>query len=256
MKDLKLVVLDVDGVMREGSKLFYECHKEAMKIAGLEDEFKEFFNVKDLWHFKGLGKFNDKRKALEAIYVLIKSGKLKNIHKIIYLPDAEERITQLMGKDKCDNALLDTMVNEYRNVALSPNSKKLIKVYPGIRGILNKIKRHGKILAIFTNSNRITLERDLKPLLADFDYVVTPENIRISKPSGEGLVLISKMSGVKVQDMVYIGDTVVDIKSAKSAGCISAVVCTGMGLRQHLDRERPDYIFDDLNKATKWILEN
>ncbi len=257
MKELKLVVLDVDGVLRDSSKVFYECHKKALEHVGFGREFKKYFTVKDIWHFKGLGKFNNKRDSLNAIFILMKTGKIDGIHEIIYKPNAEQLISKLVNSAeiKVNDDVLDGMVAEYKKVALSIDAGKMVKMYPGIENIVKKLKKNKKI-AIFTNSDLSIIKRDLKDLLLEFDYVITPKDIIISKPSGEGLLLISKKSGIDPKNMVYVADTVVDVRAAKDAGCISAVVLNGMGLKQHLEKENPDFFFRDVDEAVDWILNS
>ena len=68
------------------------------------------------------------------------------------------------------------------------------------------------------------------------------------KPHPEGLLLIAKKLAVRPQEMLYIGDSAHDILAAKNAGCKSAAVLTGMGLKNVLGKEKPDFIFQDLNE--------
>ena len=255
MNDIKLVALDVDGVIREASKLFYECHRSALAKEGFGAQFEKGFTVKQLWHFKGLGKFNDKREALRAIYILIKANRLGMLGKMIYLPDAGERISWLVESTKvrADMNVVDRMVKEYQRVAVSKKAKGFVRLYPSAKSNILSIKRSKKKLAILTNSHILTLERDLKELLGYFDYVVTPRDIGSPKPSGEGLRFISRKSGVGLADIAYVGDTVVDMITARDAGCISVAVYSGMGLKKHLEMESPDHIFKDLKEVAGWI---
>lgn len=257
MPDIRLVVLDVDGVLRDSSRVFYDCHKKGLECVGLGVEFEKYFTVKDIWHFKGLGRFNNKRDSFYAIYALIKTGKIGHIHEIIYEPDAEQIISRMVNSSNVhlDEEMLDRMVEEYRRVAMSQEAYRFVKIYPGIGGIIKMLKAQKKI-AIFTNSDIAIVRRDLKELLHEFDYVITPKDVRSSKPSGEGLTLIARESGIGMKNIVYVGDTVVDVRTARDAGCISAVVTSGMGLRQHLEKENPDFIFEDLKDAAEWIIEH
>ncbi len=254
MEGIKLVALDVDGVLRDASRLFYECHKRALELEGLGKEFERAFDVRYLWHFKGLETCSDKKDALAAIYALIKGGKLDGLHDIIYMPDAGRRISGLLGIGGADvkESILHEMVKEYERTAKAPQSAKLVRLYPGIDRHISGIKSSGMALGLFTNSSAITVKRDLGRLLERFDYVVTPDDVSMLKPSGEGLRLISKMSGVPAEELAYVGDTVVDIRASKDAGCKAFAVYCGMGLREHLERERPDMLFKDLEAVSRW----
>ncbi|MHB1830531.1 MAG: HAD family hydrolase [Candidatus Micrarchaeaceae archaeon] len=258
MAKIELVALDVDGVLRDASDLVYECHKIALKEVGLESEFEKNFTVKELWHFKGLGKFNSKRLSLMAIAVLLKTGNAKNVNELISRADAEDYIMDIVDNELHSDirSNMNAMVSAYVSKFRSDSSAKLTHVYPGAAVILSKFLKSKKRLAIVTNSSLESVKKDLpKEMIKKFEAVITPEDVKASKPSGEGLRLLSSVSGVKPGKIAYVGDTVIDVRAAKDARCISVSVLSGMGLRQHIELEKPDRIFADLKEAGKWILE-
>ena len=257
MDPFDLVAIDVDGVLRDASRLFYECHRRALRIVGLEEEFTGNFEVKDIWHFKGMGKFNNKRDSINTIYAIAKAGKLGKIRAMIYEPDAEDRISRLI--ESCPELPqkdeLDKMVNEYVRTATANDAHSLVRIYPGVDDSIAKIRDAGMKTAIVSNSDITTLERDLKGMLPKFDCIVSSRDVKLLKPSGEGLKIVARMSSVDPKKTVYIGDTVVDGRAAKDAGCCSAAVLSGMGLESHLRNEKPDFIFKDLKEASNMIVD-
>ena len=255
MQHIGLVALGVDGVLRDASRLFYECHARSLKLVNLDIEFSRCFGIKDIWHFKGMAKFNNKRDSLSTIYSIAKSGRLAEVCSMIYEADAESRISEIMESctERPSHDELGMMVNEYVRTATSAEAHRLVRVYPHAARSINKIRDSMVKMAIVSNSDILTIERDLKHLMPEFDHVVSSRDVSALKPSGEGLRLVSKMSGVDTSDMIYVGDTVVDIRAAKDAGCASAVVLSGMGLESHLRNEKPDMVFEDLVKAAEWM---
>jgi HAD superfamily hydrolase (TIGR01509 family) len=255
MGPFELVAIDVDGVLRDSSRLFYECHKRALGIAGMEEEFSRCFGVKDVWHFKGLSGFSDKRNSISAMYSIEKSGRLGLIRDMIYEPDAEARISRLL--DSCSERPtkdeLDLMVGEYVRAVTESDARSLVRLYPGASDSVNRLRSAGIKTAIVSSSDILTIERDLEELLKQFDYVVSSRDVRVMKPSGEGLKLVSRRSGIGPDRIAYIGDTVVDVRAARDAGCVSIVVSSGMGLESHIRKEKPDFIFGDLKEAVEGI---
>lgn len=256
MDDIRLVAFDVDGVIRDASRLFYECHMKAAQAVGLQEDLSSSFGVKDIWHFKGLGRFNNKRESLSAIYVMAKAGRLRDIRELIYRNDAEKEISEVIAS--CSAYVvsgdIDRMVDAYVGEATSNYAHRLVSLYPGAAKAIRRLKDSGMRIAIVSNSDIMTIERDLRDLLPVFDHVVSSKDVKELKPSGEGLRLVAGASGIEPKRMLYVGDTVVDIKAANDAGCMPVSVLSGMGLRQHLERERPARIFDGIADVVEWVL--
>ena len=55
-------------------------------------------------------------------------------------------------------------------------------------------------------------------------------------------MLVCKELGVKSSEAVYVGDAVVDVRSAKEAGCKSVIICRSQLLEVFLKEEKPDYM--------------
>jgi len=63
----------------------------------------------------------------------------------------------------------------------------------------------------------------------------------------EGIVALVKEFGVDPKRTIYIGDTDHDVRQARRAGVVAAVVKTGGQAIRHLDRivaENPDHLLD------------
>ena len=95
---IELVALDVDGVLRDSSRLVYECYKTGLGEIGLGKKFAEAFTVKDLWHFKGLGNQNSKRESLKSLSVLLSMENIPKIPELIADPDAENIIARTSSR--------------------------------------------------------------------------------------------------------------------------------------------------------------
>lgn len=56
------------------------------------------------------------------------------------------------------------------------------------------------------------------------DYFVTSAKCGYRKPNEAGLVMLSTLIDVPIDEMIFIGDEEKDIKTAQNAGCISVLV--------------------------------
>lgn len=98
--------------------------------------------------------------------------------------------------------------------------------YPGMRETLDELKAHGIKLACITNkpveATQKTLDKAFGPGI--FDYVVCDDGIVPRKPDPTGCFNAMKALGVEKDEILYLGDTGTDMKTAKNAG-LTAVGC-------------------------------
>ena len=59
---------------------------------------------------------------------------------------------------------------------------------------------------------------------------------------------------IDLQSSWLIGDTTIDIQTAKNAGVRSILVRTGYAGRDGKHPAQPAHTFDDLSEAAKWIV--
>ena len=77
-----------------------------------------------------------------------------------------------------------------------------------------------------------------------FDLVVGDRADKKRKPSGDGVREILTALEIRPEDAVYIGDTAVDIATARDANVPVIAAAWGFRTREELERERPDHIID------------
>jgi phosphoglycolate phosphatase-like HAD superfamily hydrolase len=60
--------------------------------------------------------------------------------------------------------------------------------------------------------------------------------------------------GVEPRDVVYVGDSPVDIQAAKNAGVPSVAIVRGPIQAERLHKEKPDKMFANLDEMTSFLL--
>ncbi len=244
----RLFVFDVGGVFRDSSVAINEGFRRGFLSHGLNYNF----SPDDVWHLRGIGRYNSSRECIKVLYSLAKTG--ENLHDIINSADAEEILERAVKENVSgnDEGVIENIRRVYKEYFRSPEAKKLIRILPDAKHCVEKLFAHGYRLAIFTNSSVSSVKRDLRGFgLEKFSAIVSEEDVKSKKPSGEGIAKIMEILHTKPFDTIYVGDSVVDIRAARDAGCRCAVVLTGMALRIHLERERPDYIFGNLSELCR-----
>lgn len=94
------------------------------------------------------------------------------------------------------------------------------RAFPWVRRALRRLAGNGVRLALVTASDRAIVERAFGELrMGDtFEHVVCADDVERQKPHPEGLVKALTAIGVDAIDAVYVGDTMVDLEMARSAG--------------------------------------
>ena len=65
------------------------------------------------------------------------------------------------------------------------------------------------------------------------------------KPSPEGIIILKEKFGADFSDIIYFGDSEVDMKCGKNAGIFTVGVSWGFRERKVLEEANPDLIIDD-----------
>jgi phosphoglycolate phosphatase len=125
--------------------------------------------------------------------------------------------------------------------------EECVLVYPGIGGILERLKSEGVRLGICTASRGESF-RPLEQagLLEFFDEIVTARDVARRKPDPEGILLCMERMGVEAGETVYIGDTVADMQASHAAGLYAVGVLTGAGTSSLLSGAGAHRILTDL----------
>ena len=126
---------------------------------------------------------------------------------------------------------------------------------PGAAELLRGLKDRGVKVAIVSTKRGDTIEMILERLgVADtVDLVVGSADVARHKPDPEGLLLALGRLGVKPEDALFCGDTVLDAGAAKNAGTHFAAVLGGTTQAEEFARFHPDHIAPDLWELTQWL---
>tara|TARA_X000000950_G_C13889520_1_gene650272 strand:+ start:2122 stop:2739 length:618 start_codon:yes stop_codon:yes gene_type:complete len=92
----------------------------------------------------------------------------------------------------------------------------LIKLYPDIKSTLKNLRKNF-ILGLITSKNKSRTIYILKKFKLKFDLVLTPEDLNKGKPYPDAVIKIKKKFKVKPSEIIYIGDTLNDIKFSKNS---------------------------------------
>ena len=139
------------------------------------------------------------------------------------------------SQDVMDDFISYYEQNKFRERILKP-----------VIAILIEGKSRGLPTALVTSKNQEELQNTLPRLaIAEYvDFAVTADDVTHPKPDPEGLLKALRRFQVRPERAYYIGDTVHDMRAAKSAGVRGVGVTWGAASRTMLESEAPYHICD------------
>jgi phosphonatase-like hydrolase len=82
-----------------------------------------------------------------------------------------------------------------------------------------------------------------------FDYIGSAEEFGVGRPDPIMILdAIKKLNINNAQNVLKVGDTIVDVQEGKNAGVVTAAMLTGTQKRLALEKQKPDYIFDNIQQ--------
>jgi len=122
-------------------------------------------------------------------------------------------------------------------------------LYPGVEEML-ALCHQSKYVALATFKIRTATERILTSLnvMQHFDVIVTADDVVRPKPDPESIQTILNNLHCEADATLLVGDTPTDIQTGRNAGTAICAVTYGMGTRDCLQDDRPDFLIDDIRE--------
>ncbi|WP_407379794.1 HAD family hydrolase [Methanobrevibacter sp.] len=130
----------------------------------------------------------------------------------------------------------------------SPKDKSV--PFDGIRQLLEKLQDSGALIAINSNRTTQSIKHFTDKFLKDIDFILIEghnENYP-SKPSPIGVNRIIDKADVSLDEAIYIGDSITDIKTAQNAGVDCVIVKWGYGFDDAYQHDYPLAVVDDVSQ--------
>lgn len=131
------------------------------------------------------------------------------------------------------------------------------RLYPGTREALERMREAGLKMAVLTNKP-VRFSRDLLRGLGVAEYfavVYGGNSFETKKPHREGLDKIMAELGARPERTLVVGDSAVDVRTARNAGALACGVTWGFQ-PETLAEEAPDFLVGNWEElAEKWTGE-
>ena len=117
-------------------------------------------------------------------------------------------------------------------------------VYPGMTELLDALQARGVMPAVASNKYQSATERLVKhffPQIQFLDVLGQRDGVPV-KPDPDIVYELLLSAGAKKEDVLYVGDSDVDMQTAKNAGVRVCAVTWGFRPRELLETFHPDFI--------------
>lgn len=105
--------------------------------------------------------------------------------------------------------------------------KELSKELPCAASLISLLKSHGLKISIVTSSNRASALATLKVINYIPDILISGDDVDIGKPSPEPILKALVMMNLNSEEVLGIGDTIIDIKAYSAAKLRYVVLAKG-----------------------------
>jgi phosphoglycolate phosphatase len=147
---------------------------------------------------------------------------------------------------------LASLIEDYRDNCLVHT-----RLYPGIESLLFRLQDKGLKLAVFSNkADDLTrlIVQSLMPGIR-FSKIVGARPDYPKKPDPSGARLISDFLNILPEQMIYLGDSDVDMLTARGAGMLAVGVLWGFRTKEELLFNGADHLLSDPNELME-LIEN
>lgn len=128
-------------------------------------------------------------------------------------------------------------------------------LFPGAVELLRALKDRGVKCGIVSSKRGDTIEIIMENhnVRECLELIVGSHDVQKHKPDPEGLLWAMERLGVKPEEILFCGDTVIDAETAKNAGCDFAAVLNGTTTADAFGAWPHVYIAPDLYDLAKWL---
>ncbi|MBI3801175.1 MAG: HAD family hydrolase [Deltaproteobacteria bacterium] len=203
------VIFDVDGTLADSVGFFYEIALEVLELAGAPPVAKE------------------------RVYELMRLGDAAPLEKLF--PHDYPHPSATLKR------IVDTRMNDWMQ-----RYHHETEAIPGSVELLRDLHAQGLRLGIATSSGRALPFLDRWDVRHLFSGIVGREDVESRKPHPEPVLKCLGHLQLEPREVVYIGDSPIDIRAGKAAGAYTVGVLTGTSPHEVLHCEDPDHLLESV----------
>ena len=129
--------------------------------------------------------------------------------------------------------------------------------YDGIVPLMEKLRGKGVKLAVISNKQDTAVKPLAEKYFPGLLEIAVGESAEVRrKPNPDAVLAALCHIGVEREEAIYVGDTEVDLQTARNAGMECASVDWGFRTREQLVEIGAEHIFDTVQELEEYLLKN
>ena len=154
-----------------------------------------------------------------------------------------------------DDKTLDALYSEYVSY-YAAHANDRTQPYPGVLDMLSRMKEAGLKLAVISNKPDAAMQPGVQRFFASWLTLAVGEKPGVRrKPWPDMLEAAAAEMGVSLSRCLYVGDTEVDLETARNTGIDCAAVTWGFRTGEQLRAAGAALLFDTPEALTDFVLE-
>jgi len=187
-----------------------------------------------------LRQFGMPERSLEEVRMFVGNGIRKLVERAVPAGTSEEKIAQVFD-----------VFLEYYEIHSADNTSP----YPGILELVEKLKKSGIKTAVSTNKADVPAqELGREYFNGIFDLIVGQQDGLKVKPAPDSVNKILSILDIQKKDAIYIGDSDVDVQTAKNSDLDFIGVSWGFRGREFLEKNGAKNIVDNANEILDLVI--
>ncbi|MFH1978453.1 MAG: HAD family hydrolase [Candidatus Aenigmatarchaeota archaeon] len=158
-----------------------------------------------------------------------------------------EKMKRILGKEDInqeDIKLLRNLTGKYYIEEVGDTNI----LFDGVEDVLSYLSQK-YVLSIVTNSSKDKFDPLFPQKLKDmFKVMIFSGQIKNPKPSPDALLKAAEDLGLPVDECVYVGDSLIDIKAAKAANMNIILIATGRDSKEELEKAGAETVLNNIRE--------
>lgn len=165
-----------------------------------------------------------------------------------FIGNGVKRLMALAAPEGLTEEQHEALLIKFKEI-YSDNLWQFSQVYPDMPDVLQELKNRGDVLAVLTNKSQVEASRLIEHFFPGIFTIVIGQSDRFpKKPAADALLFLIEEFATGKENVIYIGDSEVDMKTAKAAETYAVGVSWGFRTADVLREHDADTI---LNKSSE-----
>lgn len=165
---------------------------------------------------------------------------------IEFIGNGAQKLIERALPEDTSQADFDRFFNDYL-YAYEHDKHQQSRLYPGISELLTKLNEEKVPIAILTNKPHAVTLRTIKDHFSawKFDIIIGQNDSFPRKPDPTGIHYIAEKLKLPLDDLIFIGDSTVDVLTAQAAGLRVIAIENGYEDTNKLKALKPNYLIKE-----------